>query len=59
MSIRTLALIFLQEKDPTVTSAAQPDLLYDYYGFPPEAYDVKYTAPGAPELASQVVELLR
>eukprot|EP00877_Chromochloris_zofingiensis_P008076 jgi/Chrzof1/3521/Cz12g28150.t1 len=48
-----------EEKDPTVTSAAQPDLLYDYYGFPPEAYDVKYTAPGAPELASQVVELLR
>ena len=25
----------------TVTSGAQPDLIYDYYGFPPHTYDNK------------------
>ena len=35
----------------TVTSAAQPSLLYDYYGFPPEAYKLQYPAPGSPDLA--------
>jgi 4,5-DOPA dioxygenase extradiol len=34
-------------------------MLYDYYGFPDEAYQLKYPAPGSPELASHVVSLLR
>jgi 4,5-DOPA dioxygenase extradiol len=33
-------------------------LVYDYYGFPQECYDVTYPAPGAPELASRVRELV-
>ena len=32
----------------TVTSGAQPDLIYDYHGFPPHTYELKYPAPGAP-----------
>ena len=31
---------------PQITSAANPGLIYDYYGFPPESYDIKYPAPG-------------
>ena len=42
----------------TVTSGAQPDLIYDYYGFPPHTYDIKYPAPGAPELAAQIANTL-
>jgi len=42
----------------TVTSAAQPALIYDYYGFPPHTYDIKYPAPGAPELAAQIANTL-
>lgn len=36
-----------------------PSLLYDYYGFPPETYEVKYDCPGSPALARRVVELLK
>ncbi|MDR3451210.1 MAG: class III extradiol ring-cleavage dioxygenase [Rhodoferax sp.] len=42
----------------TVTSGAQPELIYDYYGFPPHTYELKYPAPGAPALADQIVKML-
>lgn len=47
-----------EEAQPTVSSAASPPMLYDYYNFPKEAYEVKWPAPGQPELAQQVRELL-
>ncbi len=34
-------------------------LIYDFSGFPERYYDVKYPAPGAPELAERVRALLR
>lgn len=40
-------------------SAARPTMVYDYYGFPEHTYRVQYPAPGAPEVAARVVELLR
>jgi len=30
----------------SVTSGARPQLIYDYYGFPPHTYELKYPAPG-------------
>ena len=47
-----------EEAVPTVMAAAQPPMLYDYYGFPPEAYQVQWPAPGAPQLAQRVQSLL-
>lgn len=41
-----------------VTSAAQPDLIYDYHGFPPHTYALKYPARGHPALAEQIVASL-
>jgi aromatic ring-opening dioxygenase catalytic subunit (LigB family) len=35
-----------------------PSMLYDYYGFPPEAYTIEWPAPGNPDLAGRVRELL-
>lgn len=45
-------------KRPTLNVAAQPTLLYDYYGFPEHTYRLTYPAPGAPQLAVRVQELL-
>lgn len=42
----------------TFTGAAKPELVYDYHGFPPHTYALRYDAPGAPVLARQAVELL-
>jgi aromatic ring-opening dioxygenase catalytic subunit (LigB family) len=47
-----------EETAPTVMSAEQPPMLYDYYGFPPESYKITWPAPGSPKLAARVRELL-
>ena len=47
-----------EERDFAVNSAAQPALLYDYYGFPEHTYRLKYPAPGDPALAQRVRGLL-
>lgn len=39
-----------------ISSAATPDLLYDYYGFPPESYEFNYPCPGAPALAERIAQ---
>ncbi|MDO3381137.1 DODA-type extradiol aromatic ring-opening family dioxygenase [Gilvimarinus algae] len=44
---------------PTLTSAASPALVYDYYGFAPEAYTITYPCPGEPSLSRTVSDLLR
>ena len=43
---------------PTVTTSPRPPLLFDYYGFPPHTYELRYPAPGDPALAAQVRGLL-
>jgi aromatic ring-opening dioxygenase catalytic subunit (LigB family) len=42
----------------TVQAGAQPGMVYDYGGFPPETYRIQYPAPGAPEVAERVRDLL-
>ena len=37
-----------------VNTAPRPSLLYDFYGFPGPLYDLRYAAPGAPDLAREV-----
>jgi aromatic ring-opening dioxygenase catalytic subunit (LigB family) len=41
-----------------VSSGARPGMVYDYYGFPPELYQIRYGAPGSPALAQRVQALL-
>ncbi len=41
-----------------ITSSAKPSMYFDYYGFPPETYEFKYPAPGNPELARKIQNLL-
>jgi 4,5-DOPA dioxygenase extradiol len=44
---------------PVTLGATRPvPLVYDFYGFPADFYKTKYPAPGAPELATRVRQLL-
>lgn len=47
-----------EEQEFTVSSSPQPGMVYDYYGFPPETYRIRYPAPGSPQLAARVQQLL-
>jgi len=37
-----------------VNASAEPSLVYDFFGFPPALYSLRYPAPGAPDLAREV-----
>ena len=42
----------------SIGSGAKPSLIYDYYGFPPDTYEITYDAPGSPDLANEICALL-
>ena len=48
-----------EELNPMVTTGKQPDMIYDYSGFPPEAYQINYPAPGNPDFAEQIVTRIK
>lgn len=41
-----------------VTAAERPETIHDFGGFPQALFDVRYPAPGSPDLARRVAELL-
>lgn len=43
-----------EETVPTITSGANPSLMYDYSGFPEESYHIQYPCKGEPALAQQI-----
>lgn len=47
-----------EERELTVQTHPQPPMYYDYGGFPEFTYHIQYPAPGSPEVAARVVQLL-
>lgn len=47
-----------EERVPTLTAGGAPSLIYDYYGFPPESYEIQYPAAGEPSLAREIHRML-
>jgi 4,5-DOPA dioxygenase extradiol len=48
-----------EERPTTLGATRTVPLVYDFYGFPEKDYQTLYPAPGAPELAARVRELLQ
>ena len=42
-----------------ITSSTLPGVIYDFYGFPEEMYQLEYNSPGNPELAQKVATELQ
>ena len=47
-----------ETSSPQVSAALRPATMHDFGGFPDALYQIQYPAPGAPELASRVGEML-
>jgi aromatic ring-opening dioxygenase catalytic subunit (LigB family) len=47
-----------EESKATLLGGKMPVMFYDYSGFPAEAYEISYPAPGNPDLADRIAGLL-
>ena len=48
-----------EEDEFTVSLSQRPSMIYDYSGFPAHTYQIQYPAPGSPDVAKKVADLLK
>jgi aromatic ring-opening dioxygenase catalytic subunit (LigB family) len=63
LDVKPRALLIItshwREKEFVISSNANPPMIYDFGGFPAHTYQVSYPAPGFPDLAQHVLQLLQ
>ena len=57
---RAILMVSAHGEEPafTLQASPKPPMVYDYGGFPAHTYQVHYDAPGSPELARRVQQLI-
>lgn len=48
-----------EEQVATITAGKNPPLIYDYYGFPEESYNIQYPCAGEPSVAREIFAVLQ
>ncbi len=54
-----IASAHFDSREPALSADVQPQMIYDFGGFPRPLYEITYPAPGAPALAQEAVDLLK
>lgn len=49
---------WITEYETRISTAKDPQMIYDMGGFPRELYEVRYDAPGSPEIVKEVSDIL-
>jgi 4,5-DOPA dioxygenase extradiol len=58
-AILVVSAHWLTRGQTSVSVNPGPETIYDFYGFPPELYQVKYGAPGSPAMAKELVQTVQ
>ncbi len=53
-----IASAHFEARAPLLTADAKPEMIYDFGGFPRPLFEMKYPAPGSPELALRAAKML-